>query len=112
MGDFYGEGNTIQHTPSGADVAAGEVVVIEDKVTIAKSDIKDGVMGEVSTNGQFYIKKDEATAFAQGKTVYFDAGAKEATEADGGGANKKIGYVAVAALAADTHVICQLSNNV
>ena len=108
MGKYLGAGNTIQHTP-GADVTAGNVIVIEDKVCVAKNNILTGKIGELDTSGEFLFPKDGATAFTKGKKVYYDTGASEATETEG--TNKLIGYVTRSALAADTEVACYLANN-
>jgi predicted RecA/RadA family phage recombinase len=106
MGQFLGQGNTIKHTP-GSDVVAGEVVTIEDKICVAKDDISSGVEGELSTNGEFLFAKTAATAYTQGKALYWTG--SEATETVG--TNKFIGYVTVDAIAADTEVAGYLVNN-
>jgi len=108
MGKFLGAGNTMKHTP-GSDILAGAVVVIEDKVTVAKNNILSGIEGNVDTNGEFLWTKDGATAFTKGKRLYFDTGAQEATETVG--TNKLIGYVTKSALAADLEVQGYLANN-
>ena len=108
MGQFEGQGNTILHTPVGA-ILAGAIVVIEDKVCVAKDDIAAGVEGVLSTNGEFKFPKLAATAYTQGKRLYFDIGTSKATETVA--TNKLIGYVTVSALAADAEVTGYLSNN-
>lgn len=105
MGQFLGQGNTIKHTP-GSAVSAGDVVVIEDKVFVAKSDIAAGVEGELSTNGEFKFDKTAATVYTKGKALYWTG--TEATETEG--TNKYIGYVTVAALSGDAEVAGYLSN--
>lgn len=111
MARHYGAGNTIKHTPV-ADVTGGDVVVLEEKVCVAKNDIAAGVEGELDTCGQFWFPKTAATAYTQGKDVYWDVADQEAQEDSDTGTNKKIGYVAESALAADTEVLCYLANNV
>lgn len=112
MGDYNGQGNTIKHTPSGADVLAGDVVVVGDKVCMAKSDIADGVEGELSTNGEFFFIKLITDVFAQGIVMYWDVADQEITILPDSGTNKKIGYVTVAAANGDLLALCYLSNNV
>lgn len=115
MTDFVKDPGTIPYTPSGADVTAGDVIVLEEKVCVAKHDIKDGELGTLSTVGQFDFPRTAATEYLVGKKVYWDAGASEATEAAAAGANKLIGYVAEyvgAAAAATVPVRCMLVDNV
>lgn len=111
MATYFGAGNTTKHTP-GSDVTAGDVIVEEDKVLVAKNDIASGVEGEVDTNGEFRWPKTAATAYTQGKPLYWDVADQEATEDADGGTNKKIGWVTKDALAADTEVYGYLANNV
>ena len=110
MARYYGAGNTVKHTPGG-DLVAGAVIVADEKILIAKNDMKSGVEGDVDTNGQFYFPKTAATVYTQGKPVYWDVADGDAQETSDTGTNKKIGYVAESALSADTEVLCQLVNN-
>ena len=97
---------TIPHTP-GSDLEGGTVVVLNDKVYVAKRDIASGDLGTLDGAGQYRFKKDEAVAFADvGAVVYWDDSANEATETET--SNERIGTVTEAALAADTHVVCDL----
>lgn len=107
MADFKQNGDTIKHTP-GSAVTAGDVIVIEDKVCVAKHDIEANVSGDLDTNGVFAFDK-AGVAFTQGKPVFIDGGLL-ATETVG--TNKKIGYVHKSALSGDATVDCYLSNQV
>ena len=108
---FRGQGNTTKHTPSGADVLAGDVVVVGLKVFVAKSFIADGIEGEVNTNGEYEWPKDNSTAFAQGIDIFWDVADQEATEDDDTGTNKYIGYTTLAAADTDTTLRGYLVNN-
>ena len=96
---------TIPHTPGGA-IEGGTVVVLDKKVYVAKRDIAASAIGTLDGAGQYRFKKDESTAFAVGAVVYWDDSANEATET--AASNERIGHVTEAALAADTHVVCDL----
>jgi len=97
---------TIPHTP-GSAIEGGEVVVLDKKVYVAKRDIAASEEGTLDGAGQYRFKKDEAVAFATvGAVVYWDDTANEATET--AASNERIGTVTEAALAADTHVVCDL----
>lgn len=110
MARFFGAGNTIKHTP-GSAVTASDVILIDSKICIAKNDIPAGVEGELDTNGEFKFAKTAATAYTQGKPLYWDVADQEATEDADLGTNKLIGWVTASALAADTEVQGFLVNN-
>lgn len=111
MGKFIGAGNTIQHTP-GSAVTAGDVILIGDKICVAKNNIAVGDVGELDTNGEFEWPIDGATAFAQGVKIFWDVADQEATEAEDTGTNKLIGYTTKSALAADVVIRGYLENGV
>lgn len=89
---------------AGADIESGAPVVVGDLVLIASGKILSGAKGILESEGVFTLPKKAATAMAQGITVYWDAGAGEVTNNANAGANKKIGFVHVAALAADATI--------
>lgn len=111
MAVFKQNGDTIKHTPGG-NIIAGAVIVIGEKVCIAKHDILAGVEGELDTNGVFNFAKDNTTAFAQCVKVYWDVADQEATEDADSGTNKLIGYVHKAEIDTVENVDCYLVNNV
>ena len=98
MSAFYVKGNPlmVQHTP-GADIAAGEMVVIGNEVRIAHHAIKSGEVGNLAIpNGscEYEVSKDSAGAinFADGDEVWLDAASPtEATNTSNAGANKHLG---------------------
>lgn len=74
-------GRTIDHTPSGAAISAGDVVVIGTLVGVAPVDIADGEQGALYITGEFTVPKATGggEAIAAGATVYWDAGNAVAT---------------------------------
>ena len=104
---------TLDHTPS-ADVAAGDVVVVEDLVCVARDAITADTLGSLETEGIFKVVK-ASEALSQGVKIYWDedgdpvggtagTGAATATSAD----NKLMGYAAAAAATAGTTVLVKL----
>lgn len=98
---FIHDGESIDYTPAsgGADVSAGDVVVQNDLVGIAKLDIASGSLGTLAVTGVFDLPKavGAATAIGAGLTVYWDAGNSVATTNPAAGANKLIGKTTAAA---------------
>ena len=103
------EGNSIPYTPSGSDVAAGDVVVQGELCGIATEPIPDGIKGVLQVEGIFYVKKNETQAFAAGAVCYWDVADDEAQNTADTGTNKQLGKVTQAALAADTHMYVKLT---
>jgi len=104
------EGESIPYTPGGA-VTAGDVVVQNGLVGVAKLDIAAGQLGSLSICGVFEWPKGAGagTDLAVGDLVYWDATAGFATVNSGGGANPLIGPVVEAAGDAATVVRALLS---
>lgn len=90
MADFVKDGGTIPHTP-GSDITAGDVVVLADKIAVAKFDIASGDDGTLATVGVFNFEATDSTTYTQGTPVYWDDAADEATET--ASTHSKIGYV-------------------
>jgi len=90
---FAHHGDTIDYTP-GADVSAGDVVVQNELVGVAKRDIPANTLGALSVAGVFDFPKATgvSTAIDAGLDVYWNAAAGEAgTDPGSGSVNKKIG---------------------
>lgn len=93
------------YTPSGADVAAGDVVVIGSAIGVAERPIADGVKGALAIDAVIQVPKStgSGTAIAAGAKVYWDASGKVATEtAD---SHKQLGTTVAAAADADATVL-------
>ena len=105
---FVHDGKSIDYTP-GADVSAGDVVVQNDLVGVAKQPIAASALGALAVTGVFDFPKDtgSASAIAAGKTVYWDEDDEIATEtADG---NTALGKTIKAATADDETVRVRMS---
>lgn len=78
-----GEPRFMDYTPSGADVAAGEVVIIEDTPYVAHALIPDGELGALAVEGGVYDLLKDGTSgpdIAQGEGVAWIAGSNLATD--------------------------------
>jgi predicted RecA/RadA family phage recombinase len=95
---FIHDGKSIDYTP-GADVSAGDVVVQNDLVGIAKLDIASGTLGALAVTGVFDLPKATGVgeAIGAGAKVYWDAGNSVATTDPAAGANKYLGKTVRAA---------------
>lgn len=90
----------IDYTPSSA-VAAGDVVVLNDLVTVAPRPIAANALGAVAIEGVHSMPKASG-AIGQGAIVYGDATNSNITTTSSG--NKRAGKAAAAAASADTTV--------
>ncbi len=106
---FIHDGNSIDYTP-GADVSAGDVVVQNDLVGIAKLDIASGVLGALAVTGVFDVPKTAGVgeAIGAGAKVYWDVADGVAKTDDESGANKYLGKTVAAAGDDDTTVPVRL----
>ncbi|MFP4217175.1 MAG: DUF2190 family protein [Phycisphaerae bacterium] len=95
---FIHDGKSIDYTP-GADVSAGDVVVQNDLIGIAKLDIASGALGALAVTGVFDLPKATGVgeAIGAGAKVYWDAGNTVATTDPAAGANKYLGKTVRAA---------------
>ena len=95
---FKQRGDAINHVPT-SDVSAGDVVVQEDLIGIAKLDIKANTLGVLVLTGVFAIPKATGSgeAIAAGAKVYWDETNLLATTDDASGANKFLGKSILAA---------------
>lgn len=100
MADYVQDGDLIDYTPSSA-VAAGDVVVLNDLVTVAPRPIAANKLGAVAVEGVFSLPKASG-AIGQGAIVYWDATAGNITTTSSG--NKRAGKAAAAEGSAATTV--------
>ncbi|MEQ8790093.1 MAG: DUF2190 family protein [Pirellulaceae bacterium] len=108
--DFIHDGAVIDYTP-GADVTAGDVVVQGDLVGVAKLDIAANAPGSLAVEGVFDFAKEAGggVTFAVGDLAYWDDTNNVAVTTDGGGANKLLGKVVLAAADGDATVRVKLT---
>ena len=104
------EGQAIDYTPTVA-VAAGDVIVQGDLVGVARVDIPADALGALAVAGVFDFPKAAGVgeAITVGSTVYWDAGAQQATTDSAAGANKELGKTVAAAGDNDAAVAVRLS---
>ena len=107
---FVQTGNAIDYTPDG-DVSAGDVVVQNDLVGVAKLDIKADALGALAVTGVFDFPKATGvdSGIDAGLEVYWDEADQEAKTDDEAGANKLIGKTVAAAGDDDETVRVRLS---
>lgn len=98
MADYVQGDCLIDYTPSAA-VAAGDVVVLNDLVTVAPRAIAANKLGAVAIEGVFSMPKASG-AIGQGAIVYWDATAGNVTTTATN--NKRAGKAAKAAGTNDT----------
>ncbi len=105
---FLHEGNSIDYKPA-ADVAAGDVVVLNDLVGIANAPIKANALGSLAVAGAFEFPKatGAGSAITAGTKLYWDSIAKVATATVG--ANKFVGKATADAADTDATVRVRLS---
>jgi predicted RecA/RadA family phage recombinase len=107
---FVHDGSAIDYTP-GADVSAGDVVVLNDLVGVAKRDITASTLGALAVTGVFDFPKATGvgSGIAAGKKVYWDVADAQAKEDDESGANAYLGKTVKAAGDDDATVRVRLS---
>ena len=95
---FIHDGKAIDYTP-GADVNAGDVIVQNDLIGIAKLDIASGVLGALAVTGVFDVPKTAGAgeAIGAGAKVYWDVADDVAKTDSEAGANKHLGKTVAAA---------------
>jgi predicted RecA/RadA family phage recombinase len=82
---FIQQGDRIDYTPApGSDVQAGDVVVVNDLVGVAKSPITGGTEGSLAVTGVFEFPKvsdqfSDAFGFDYGEKVWWDLALLKAT---------------------------------
>lgn len=83
---FIQDGNAIDYTPS-VDVGAGDIVVQNDLIGVAKRDIPANTLGALAITGVFDFPKatGASTALGAGVKLYFDEAEQVATATVGRG---------------------------
>jgi predicted RecA/RadA family phage recombinase len=104
---FVQDGNSIDYTPT-VDVAAGDVVVLNDLVGIAKLDIAAHTLGALALVGVFSVPKvvGAGTGLAMGVKAYWNSTAVKATATASG--NATLGTVVRAAADGESTVLVRL----
>lgn len=90
---FVQDGDSVPYTPD-SNVSAGDVIVLEDCIRIAKVDITANELGALAMGGVFEVPKIGGSAgeiLVDGQDVYWDESAEVVTDEDSG--NKYFGKV-------------------
>lgn len=106
MKNYIQDGSTIEIT-AGADIDAGEMVLVGSRVGVSVNDIANGAVGVLAMEGVYEVLKEGSDTPAQGGILYFNATNKSATTT--ASTNKTIGYAWAAAAAGDTTVKVRLA---
>ncbi len=80
--------DVVLHKAVGADIAAGDVVVIgsaKNLIGVAQQPIPENTTGALAISGIFEIAKTAAEEYADGAVLYWDASAGKVTSGAGGG---------------------------
>jgi len=99
--NYVQEGEALNYTPSGADVASGDLVIIGTIAGVAKTDIADGETGAVHICGVFSLPKASG-AVTQGAKLYWSSTNSNVTTTASG--NTLIGVAAAAAASGDASI--------
>lgn len=99
--NYIQEGKALNYTPSGADVASGDFLVIGAIGAVAKTDIADGKTGAVHISGVFSVAKASG-AITQGAKLYWNSTNSNLTTTASG--NTLVGVAAAAAASGDATV--------
>jgi len=99
--NYVQEGKALNYTPSGADVASGDLVIIGTIAGVAKTDIADGKTGAAHICGVFSIAKASG-AVTQGEKLYWNSTNSNVTTSASG--NTLIGVAAAAAASGDASI--------
>lgn len=101
MKNFVQPGNTIPVTLT-ATVSSGDVIEVGGFIGVVAVDGESGDRVELSVVGVYELPKNNADAFTEGQLAYWDSGAGEVVDTDGGGANTLLGAATEAKAAAAT----------
>lgn len=108
MGTRVADGRMVDYTPASA-VTAGDVIVQDEMVGIATSDIAADEKGALAVEGIFDVQKTAAAeAMSAGELVYWDEADESATLLPDSGTNKLLGKCVEDATAAATSVRVKL----
>ncbi len=99
--NYVQEGKALNYTPSGADIASGDLVIIGTIAGVARTDIADGKTGAVHICGVFSLPKASG-AVTQGAKLYWSSANSNVTTTASG--NTLIGVAAAAAASGDASI--------
>ena len=108
---FKHDGLSIDYVPD-TDVTAGDVIVLNDLIGIAKFDIAAGDLGSLALAGVYEMPKavGASTAIDTGEPVYWDEDEQVAKTDAESGANKLLGKVIADSVDDDDVVLVRLTS--
>jgi predicted RecA/RadA family phage recombinase len=108
MGTQYvQDGEFLDYTP-GSAVAAGDVIVLTNRVFVAPKPIAANELGQLATRGVWRLPKTTGTAWTAGQLLYWNAAGPLVTTSASG--NQIIGHAAAAAASADAEGLVLLGS--
>lgn len=94
-------------------IEAGSVVVLENRIGVAGTDIETGALGTVHVTGVYEFDKKDTTELAAGAEVYFTENGITSAASEGDGASAvnhvRVGFVAAASPAKSTKVYVKIN---
>lgn len=82
MNNSVQKGDFLHYTPA-EDVHGGDLIVLQDMVGVAVTDIAAGTVGAVAVTGVYELPNDNGLALEVGQAVYMVDGAMSAEAAEG-----------------------------
>ena len=73
------DGRSLNYTPTAGNVSGGDLIIFDNMVAVAATDIPKGGLGACEAEGVFALPKKAGEAIVQGKGVYVDGGDITAT---------------------------------
>jgi predicted RecA/RadA family phage recombinase len=80
MRNYKGNGDRMDYQNSGSAISAGGVVVLSNRIGVAKDDIATGGEGPVVLDGAFELAAETGVAFNQGDKLYWNTGSAHLTK--------------------------------
>ena len=105
--EYVQDGEFLDYTPSSA-VAAGDVVVLTNRVFVAPKPIAASALGQLATRGVWRLPKTTGTAWTAGQLLYWNAAGTLVTTVSTD--NQIIGHAAAAATSAATEGLVLLGS--
>ena len=97
---YKGPGYRRNHTnETSAAIAAGDVVVLSTRISVAIADIAVGALGAVGMGGVYELAAKSADSWSAGATIYWDATLLHLTDTVGANPVAGIAFEAKLALA-------------
>lgn len=100
-------GAVMEYSNAGANLSAGDVVLIGSRLGVCEVDIASNSSGSVAMEGVFLVPKADDAAWTQGALIYWDAADEEFNTSSSG--NTLAGYAFEAAAESATSGLLKLN---